>query len=54
MDLSREKTNDDAKEVELHEDKEDEPQVMKKARSGQTTKQAPRLTLKAETQAKPI
>lgn len=52
MDMSREKTDDNAREAESQ-DKEDEPQVTK-TRSGQTTKPAPRLTLKVETRVKPI
>ncbi len=51
-DMSREKTDDNAREAESQ-DKEDEAQVTK-TRSGQTTKPAPRLTLKVETRVKPI
>jgi hypothetical protein len=52
-DLEKSETNDDAKEAELPARKEDESDGTRKTRSGRTTKPAPRLTLKAETTAKP-
>jgi hypothetical protein len=52
-DLEKSETNDDANEAELPARKEDESDGTRKTRSSQTTKLAPRLTLKAETTAKP-